>query len=109
LRPPTRREAGENAAETPEAVQQTEPARDARVRQGQIWAPGEGDHFWVFPESKETLGSGGPWSEARTESGPTLPSISRAHPLTRAHNDSKMVHAAAYVLVTLMDEADIIL
>jgi len=38
---------GVSVAEAPEA------------RPGKIWAPGEGDHFWVFPESKETLGPGG--------------------------------------------------
>lgn len=42
-------------AEAPRAEASPEPEpRDAR-----IWAAGEGDRFWVFPESRDHLGSGG--------------------------------------------------
>ena len=39
---------------------QDEPAeRQRNAQPSQIWAPGEGDHLWVFAESKDNLGSGG--------------------------------------------------
>jgi mannose-6-phosphate isomerase-like protein (cupin superfamily) len=47
------------AREDSEAVEDFELDQESSSRQGQIWAPGEGDHFWVFPESKDKLGSGG--------------------------------------------------
>lgn len=46
---------GENA----EAMEQPAFDQPQSARQGQVWAAGEGDHFWVFPESKDHLGSGG--------------------------------------------------
>jgi len=49
----------EDEVESPEVVQRTKTTDEERVGQGQVWAPGEGDHFWVFPESRETLGPGG--------------------------------------------------
>ena len=50
---------GETASVASEAVSEAMPTLEQEARPGKIWAPGEGDHFWVFPESSETLGSGG--------------------------------------------------
>jgi mannose-6-phosphate isomerase-like protein (cupin superfamily) len=35
------------------------PAPSADGRNVRVWAPGEGDHLWVFPRSKDVLGPGG--------------------------------------------------
>ena len=47
----------EDSVASSKEAQQVE--RPANTRQGQIWAPDEGDHLWVFAESKDNLGSGG--------------------------------------------------
>lgn len=50
---------GEAAIETPEITQERELYDTSEAYEARIWAPGEGDHFWVFPESRENLGPGG--------------------------------------------------
>ncbi len=49
---------GEAAIETPPTAQEGE-LNEASPYEAKIWAPGEGDHFWVFPESRNNLGPGG--------------------------------------------------
>jgi mannose-6-phosphate isomerase-like protein (cupin superfamily) len=51
--------AGEAAVDTPQTTGEGQQVAEGEVHEATIWAPGEGDHFWVGPESKETLGSGG--------------------------------------------------
>ncbi len=48
---------GEDAVVSSEEARHTE--HTANTQQARIWAPDEGDHFWVFAESKDNLGSGG--------------------------------------------------
>ena len=48
---------GEDAVVSSEEAHQAE--RSANTQHAQIWAPDEGDHLWVFAESKDNLGSGG--------------------------------------------------
>ena len=48
---------GEDAVASSEEAHQAE--RSANTQHAQIWAPDEGDHLWVFAESKDNLGSGG--------------------------------------------------
>ena len=52
-------ERGDDAIEPLEDAREVASTGEATVRHGEIWAPGEGDHFWVFPESKDHLGPGG--------------------------------------------------
>lgn len=51
--------ADEAAIDASQTTQEAEHVGGGEVNEARIWAPGEGDHFWVGPESKETLGSGG--------------------------------------------------
>jgi len=48
---------GENAVESSSNIQPSE--HNANSDESEMWAPGEGDHFWVFADSKDNLGSGG--------------------------------------------------
>ncbi len=44
---------------TGEMKVRSEDAVDGKGRNVVVWEPEEGDHLWVFPQSKEELGSGG--------------------------------------------------
>lgn len=48
-----------DAGETGAAATASEPEAETESPDPRLWAPGEGEHLWVFPESSEELGAGG--------------------------------------------------